>query len=339
MYRVDSVIDLTLKVSDLLITGSDRWNRNLVFQTFTVEDAAQILCLKPKIAQEDTYRWGFTDHGVYSTQSGYRLTEAILELNTLGNHTLSPIEKKIWSDLWKVKAPPKLKHFLWRALSGALAVKERLQTRGILIDNTCLRCGLASETICHVLFTCNMAHEAWELANIPMPQAGFSRYSVFLNLVHVISVSKNHNADDRIRHVFPWLLWQIWKARNSLVFNKLHVNPHNMVAQAYEEAELWQQAQSVVPESEEVRATSKWCKPPQGSIKCNIGSSWNNSAHPSGAAWILRDHNGSTIMHSRRAYYALPPKRKLIFILYSGQLRVCETFVSTRSLSNPRPLR
>ncbi|KAH0928390.1 hypothetical protein HID58_014117 [Brassica napus] len=115
----------------------------------------------------------------------------------------------------------------------------------------------------------------------------------------------NHNAYDRIRQVFPWLLWQIWKARNSLVFNKLHVNPHNMVAKAYEEAELWQQAQSV-----EVRATSKWCKPSQGSIKCNVGSSWNKSGHPSGAAWILRDHNGSTIMHSRRAYFALRSKEE-----------------------------
>ncbi|KAG5399760.1 hypothetical protein IGI04_014367, partial [Brassica rapa subsp. trilocularis] len=107
-----------------------RWNRNLVLQTFTDEDAARVLCLKPKIAQEDTYRWGFTEHGGYSTQS------------------------------------------------------------------------------------------------------------------------------------------------------------------------------------EEVRATSKWCKPSQGSIKCNVGSSWNKSGHPSGAAWILRDHNGSTIMHSRRAYFALRSKEE-----------------------------
>lgn len=100
MYRADSVIDLTLKVSDLLIHGSDRWNRDLVFQSFTDADAARILCIKPKINQEDSHCWGFTNHGAYSMQSGYRLTEAALELNNTASRSLPPIEKKLWGDIW-----------------------------------------------------------------------------------------------------------------------------------------------------------------------------------------------------------------------------------------------
>lgn len=247
IYRADNIIDLTLKVADLLVEGSDRWNRDLVMQTLTGEDAARILRIKPKLNLEDSYCWGFTDHGSYSTQSGYRLTEAILEMNNPNTRTLPPLEKKLWSNLWKIKAPPKLKHFLWRSLLGALAVKERLQTRGIPGDSTCPLCGQANETICHVLFTCDKSRQVWDLANIPLPQQGFSRTSVFLNIYHLLSVSKNHRLDERIRKVFPLLLWQIWKAWNSVIFNKHQVLPHQTVAKAFEDADLWLQAQTPSP--------------------------------------------------------------------------------------------
>lgn len=75
--------------------NSDIWNRNLVLQTFTEEDAARIFRIKPKISQEDLYCWGFTKDGLYSTQSGYKLTEAIIEMNHPGRGALPPLEKKL----------------------------------------------------------------------------------------------------------------------------------------------------------------------------------------------------------------------------------------------------
>ena len=310
MYRADSVIDLSLTVADLLVAGSDRWNQNLVLQSLTDDDAARILRIKPKITQEDLYCWGFTEHGSYSTQSGYRLTEAILAMNHPGNGSLPPLEKKLWGDLWKIKAPPKLKHFLWRSLSGALAVKERLQSRGIPGDSTCPLCGQASETICHVLFTCDKARQVWDLANISLPQRGFSRTSMVLNIFHLLSVSKNHTADDRIRKVFPWLLWQIWKAQNSLIFNNHQVHPHHIVAQAYEDADLWIQAQAPYSESDHSLATKRWRKPSEGFVKCNEGSSWICADRPCGVSWILIDSNRIPILHSGRAYSYIRSKEE-----------------------------
>ncbi|KAF3502360.1 hypothetical protein F2Q69_00040656 [Brassica cretica] len=46
----------------------------------------------------------------------------------------------------------------------------------------------------------------------------------------------------------------------------------------------------------------KWSPPPIGYFKCNIGIAWERPNAYSGAAWILRDHNGKTIMHSRRSF-------------------------------------
>lgn len=63
----------------------------------------------------------------------------------------------MWSNIWKIKAPAKIKHFFWKSLSGALAVKEQLQTRGSPIDPTCQSCRARVESICHVLFLCDKA--------------------------------------------------------------------------------------------------------------------------------------------------------------------------------------
>nr|VDD45804.1 unnamed protein product [Brassica oleracea] len=54
-------------------------------------------------------------------------------------------------------------------LSGALAARARLRTRGINIDPTCPACGRGPEDIAHVLFHCNFEKEVWAYSTIPMP--------------------------------------------------------------------------------------------------------------------------------------------------------------------------
>ena len=244
MYRAYSDVNLALKVSDLLLNGTTNWNRDLVFDTFSPEDAERIMLMKSDLSKEDSIRWSFTKDGTYSTRSGFQFTDALLEFQSQNNLSLPPIEKKLWSSIWKVKSPPKIKHFIWRSLTVALAVKERLQTRGIPIDATCLGCDAASESICHLLFHCDKARQTWELSNVPLPPARFSRNSVFLNMFHLISVMNNNRLEQKIRQAIPWLLWQIWKARNSHTFKATVVPPRQIVTLAFDEAEIWIAANS-----------------------------------------------------------------------------------------------
>ncbi|KAL0648874.1 hypothetical protein Bca4012_047165 [Brassica carinata] len=74
----------------------------------------------------------------------------------------------------------------------------------------------------------------------------------------------------------------------SLIFRN-HSVPHHTVAQAFEDADLWKQAQfhTAVPDCSSI--TKRWSKPPEGSLKCNVGSSWISSNRPCGVSWILRD--------------------------------------------------
>ncbi|XP_018475855.1 uncharacterized protein LOC108847163 [Raphanus sativus] len=274
-----------------IVDGTPRPPIDLLLTTFSPDDVERILLLKPDLSKEDSTKWSFTKDGAYSTRSGYQFTEALLELNSQNRHSLPPIEKKLWSTLWKIKAPPKIKHFIWRALSGALAVKERLQTRGIPVDSTCLGCGLASESICHVLFQCDKARQTWELSNIPLPPAGFSGNSVFLNMHYLISVMNNNRLEKKTR-----------QARNSQTFKAITVPPRQTAIISYDEAEIWTSANS--PQEEEVLIPNvvSWIKPPVGALKCNLGFSWVNAQRKCGVSWILRDSQGTTISHSRRSY-------------------------------------
>ena len=110
-YRPNSVIDLTLKISGLLLLNSSSWDATRVRQAFTDHDADIILRLRLKGNQEDGYKWGFTKDGVYTSRSGYRFLDNLPDENGLPQSTLPPLETKLWTSLCKIKAPQRLNTF------------------------------------------------------------------------------------------------------------------------------------------------------------------------------------------------------------------------------------
>ena len=124
-------------------------------------------------------------------------------------------------------------------MSGALTVKQRLCSRGIPVDSTCPRCRRCPETICHVLFHCDLAKEVWSLSKFPLPPAGFSSTSVWLNMYHLLSASKRLPVDTSVRLSFPWIIWQIWKARNALCFERVKISAESIMSKATEDAGSW----------------------------------------------------------------------------------------------------
>lgn len=315
MYKQDSVVDLTLKVKDLWLPNSQVWNSQMFFDTFTEEDALKILQIKPVPNRPDTDVWGFTKNGMYTTQSAYRMLSVIHETSSPDYKPLPPVEKQLWKNIWKLKTAPKIRHFLWRALSGALAVAERLQYRGLSSNATCLACGQAQETICHVLFNCPTAVAAWNLAGIQSPPNGFSQSSVFLNLHFLVAGTKKQQSEQSNLKAFPWILWNLWKGRNTLVFEKTLLTPHSIMEKALEEADIWYQVLHNDQPSSTTNASlptppRAWAKPPQDMVKCNIGMARVTNGSVSGASWIVRDWKGTPIHHSRQALAHYPSKRE-----------------------------
>ncbi|KAL2932984.1 hypothetical protein RDABS01_016103 [Bienertia sinuspersici] len=105
----------------------------------------------------DVYYWWPLRSGEYTVKTAYWLAR-------LGNsHTDYNVDQNnVWRRIWSMECPSKMKHFLWRACKGSLAVVERLHNRQIREDATCLICGVEDETICHALFECTNVKEIWE---------------------------------------------------------------------------------------------------------------------------------------------------------------------------------
>lgn len=133
-------IDVSLKVSDLLDPLNGNWDVTRLQTTFVNQDVDRILKIKCSPSLQDSYLWAFSKTGLYSSQSGYRLLESLPDLQTIPPPALSPIEKNLWSELWKIKTLPKIRHFMWKVLVGALAVTEKLRSRGIQANPLCSSC-------------------------------------------------------------------------------------------------------------------------------------------------------------------------------------------------------
>jgi len=52
---------------------------------------------------------------------------------------VGPNVNSLKAKAWKIKAPLKIKHFIWQIASGSLAITTKLAHRGIQCDTICKR--------------------------------------------------------------------------------------------------------------------------------------------------------------------------------------------------------
>ncbi|XP_009139680.2 uncharacterized protein LOC103863679 [Brassica rapa] len=298
-YRTDEV-DLSLTVSALIDRRYGTWNVQRVRHLFVEEDANYILGLKIDMNRADAVVWGLERNGGY----------------------YPPSDDATDGDLWKVKTLPKLRHFLWKALAGALAVADRFRTRGLQIDPICKVCQSAPETICHVLFNCPTAQEVWRLSGFPLPPTGVSPNSVLLNLQYLLQCSTKQSIPQHLRLLFPWVLWHIWKGRNELIFANTRLGAATVMDKARNDYNAWAEV-NILNSSQESddmaagNAIMKWEKPSLSFVKCNIDTSWVSATENTGASWLLRNSSGEPLLHSRRSFSAISTKLEAELLSFS----------------------
>ncbi|XP_019088171.1 PREDICTED: uncharacterized protein LOC109127621 [Camelina sativa] len=214
-----------------------------------------------------------------------------------------PSLNPIFKACWKVKTAPKIQIFRWKALHGSLVVTERLQTRAIRNFDGCMFCNAEMESINHILFLCPFARQVWALSNIPSPFLGFGN-SIFENMYHLFSLKQMGNNIDELKSAFAWILWHLWKTRNSLLFEGFALSSDVVVQKALDVTREWSavHSQDISHKQTLLPLQEKWYLHAQGEVKCNIGFSWSKRLCLSGASWVIRDHNGKVILHSRGSY-------------------------------------
>lgn len=106
----------------------------------------------------------------------------------------------------------------------------------------------------------------------------------------------------------PWIIWSIWKNRNSHLFEGRTSRAPDLISQTYEEADHWFFIKTMEKEEKSIDLVRKkriifgWKPPPKDWVKCDIGFAWNKTTNESGASWILRNSDGKTLLHGRRSF-------------------------------------
>ena len=209
----------------LIDLESQEWNLDLLNEMVVPEDIPHITSIRvSRTCRQDCCSWDFTKSGLYSVKSGYSIAR---NLRTTVHTTLvsepSTIElKKI---IWKIKAPRKLKHFLWQATAGYLATAEKLKERHCARESTCMRCSAETESINHTLFECPPALQTWALSLIPTCPGRFPCTSLYANIDYLLLRIKEQGIHADVMDSIPWIIWYIWKARNEKIFTNKDVSP------------------------------------------------------------------------------------------------------------------
>ncbi|XP_013601475.1 PREDICTED: uncharacterized protein LOC106308921 [Brassica oleracea var. oleracea] len=206
--------DSALVVADLLNREDASWNKEKVDLLFP-EIAHIIYQIKPSRQQaEDSFLWQKTKTEEYSVKSDYY---AIMEKNeTATNRAPTPVGFSWKQHIWIVKTSEKLKLFLWKLSCGALPLGVNLQNRGIACGGQCPHCN-APETALHLFFSCPFAQQVWGLAPLHVAPDWSSLTTPVQALIsppHLTCLPPTGITSP----VLPWILWNLWYARNLLVF-------------------------------------------------------------------------------------------------------------------------
>ncbi|KAJ4758597.1 RNA-directed DNA polymerase (reverse transcriptase)-related family protein [Rhynchospora pubera] len=168
--------------------------------------------------------WRWTNSGCYTSASAYAL---------LAN---PGIRSPYFGKLWKLKAPPKVKIFLWLLLQDRLLTQQNLLVRNWPANDGC-PCCLARpfETACHLFLHCPFATALWNrirhfyllpplILTDDLPEF-WLRNSLVIGTVWDI--------------IWAATSWTIWKERNSRIFNSLTRPQFLLVQEISTLVELW----------------------------------------------------------------------------------------------------
>ncbi|BFG29036.1 hypothetical protein CerSpe_153100 [Prunus speciosa] len=243
--------------------------------------------------EEDRLIWPWEKNGEYSVRSGYHwlenreCSEGIIPAGS--SHL---VDKGTWSSIWNLKVVPKVKIFLWRAISNALATKWNLWKRHLTRDPICGTCGEFAETIEHALLLCPWTHGVWfgsHLGYRPNPRLITTLDSWLNNIMNTISGNKYIRWD--AMNSIALICWEIWKERCYVQFHGGNPNPISVL----------RCASSLIAElaschlsntSDHVEFSHRWRPPETGRFKVNVDGAWKKDSLQAGAGVIIRNHLG-----------------------------------------------
>ncbi|KAL5854145.1 hypothetical protein ACOSQ4_003947 [Xanthoceras sorbifolium] len=126
----------------------------VIREAFHEEEADAILSIPPSShAAVDAICWHYKKRGSYSVKSGYWLSMQSDDSAT-SSSTSSASGLGWWKQIWELHLPPKIKFFIWKAVSRWLPSFSVLEACKVPTGSICPLCKAGSETPVHALWSC-----------------------------------------------------------------------------------------------------------------------------------------------------------------------------------------
>lgn len=196
-----------------------------------------------------------------------------------------------------MQAPPKILHFVWRVLNGALATKDALFKRKCCTSPTCPICGRDAKITEHLLLLCSWVKHCWFGCSLSFLIDKNNVQSIEEWWADLLVGKKGLNEFDKSFLVF--LGWEIWKERCEMVFTGRNVNARRVVDKAsWAAEEFWKTEKSCLLSGQVGFASRRnkvrfWCPPPLGAIKIDIDGSFSAQKKVGGIGIVCRDNVGA----------------------------------------------
>ena len=226
-------------VSDLFVPGTREWDAGKI-QTILPHAEAAVRAIKPsRTGAPDKLIWLLTPNGEYSVRTGYAASRATREVEAEAQDMENRTD---WRKcFWNLQTTPKIQLFVWKFFHGALPVGEQLRMRNIATEGKCKMCGMP-ESINHLFFDCRFV-QVW--ATAPITPNFENRGTLDLETMWTSLCAKVSLPPTGVSKscLAPWLLWQIWQARNNTIFNDKWLSPEDIVTKVVSAAREWEASQ------------------------------------------------------------------------------------------------
>ncbi|KAK5792927.1 hypothetical protein PVK06_034058 [Gossypium arboreum] len=270
-------------VSQLINVDSSTWNKELILNFCDDFQARRIFHIPlASSCLPDSLVWRHDPSGEYSAKSGYRLLITKEPQHAENILVTTDIDKKLYSSIWDLQIPAKIKIHLWCSLKDYVPHLSNLVKRRLRVDSACPLCNEASE---------NLHHRLW-----------FCRVSLCLPLVTRIDSSDGRSqfvsfflaGNGNTKKLISFSLWVLWYRRNRLVNEGLNFVFHEVVGlvQSFVQVSNFSQ---VFSSPSVTHRTLLWQPPISGFIKLNFDASFLENSKTSISAVLARDEEGQIL--------------------------------------------
>lgn len=170
------------------------------------------------VEEEDHWKWRLEEDGAFSVKSMYSKLETMMV--TVANS--QGVERRVFLQIWMSKVPSKVVVFSWKLLHDRIPTKTNLAIRNALpadSSQVCVLCNSTAEDSKHLFLHCEGTSVIWRKLmdwldfNFLIPPNLFIMWECWIGAVVNKKIRKG------VRLIWHATIWNIWKARNDIVFN------------------------------------------------------------------------------------------------------------------------